>query len=150
MNPVTKSIVVNRKVAACYALWSDFDSLPYFMKYIRSVARTDELTSHWVMSGPLDVNVEWDAIITNKVRNEMISWKSTGGDVETWGQVAFTAMSPTETLVTTTVHYAVPYGKAGEWLAKIFHDPDRVVEQDLENFKKYAEAKTAVGSGGSL
>lgn len=145
-NPVTESIIINRSVSDVFSLWCDLENFPRCMQYVRSVARTGDMTTHWVMSGPLDINVEWDALVTNIIRNELIAWKTTGGDLESWGQVTFTAVAPGQTLVTATVHYTVPYGKAGEWVARLFRDPDNVVKQELENFKDFAESKVAAAT----
>ena len=147
-NPVTESIMINRSVSDLFSLWCDLESFPRFMRYIRSVSRTGDMTTHWVMSGPLDVNIEWDALVTNIIRNELIAWKTTGGDLETWGRVTFTAVAPTHTLVTAIVHYTVPYGKAGEWAARLFRDPGNLVKRELDNFKEFAESRVAVPAGG--
>ena len=61
---VTKGIIVKASVEDAYALWENFENFPHFMKNIRSVTRPGPKSSHWVMSGPLGRDVEWDAETT--------------------------------------------------------------------------------------
>jgi uncharacterized membrane protein len=46
------------------------------------------------------------------------------------------------------MHYDPPAGMAGELVAKFFGNPEKRVEEDLSNFKHYAEGRverTAAG-----
>lgn len=135
---ITKTIVVNRPVDEIYNLWRNFDNFPYFMENIREVRRIDDLTSHWIMEGPMGRNVEWDAKTTAQDRNERIAWASTRGDIDTNGQVRFKQLGNNQTEVTVVLQYDVK-STVGEALAKMFDNPSRKLETDLHNFKRYAE-----------
>ena len=50
---VTRDIIVKANVDEAYRLWSNFENFPHFMKYISSITKTGDRTSHWVMAGPL-------------------------------------------------------------------------------------------------
>ena len=138
-NQVVKSILVKTNVEDAYRLWANFENFPHFMKYIKSVTKTGDNTSHWVVEGPLGKDIEWEAQTTRLEPNKRIGWNTTDGHVKTSGQVTFNGLPKNETEVTVMMHYEVPAGKAGEAVAAILSDPEKHLEQDLKNFKAYAE-----------
>jgi uncharacterized membrane protein len=140
-DPFTRSIAVLANVADVYQIWANFENFPRFMKYIKSVTLTGPRTSHWVMSGPLGVDVEWDAETTALDENERVAWNSfQGSDVRTSGQVTFRELAPNETEVTVTLQYDPPAGAAGEAVAELFANPEKRVQDDLEHFKEHVES----------
>ncbi len=137
----TRSIAVLANVADVYKIWANFENFPRFMKYIKSVTLTGPRTSHWVMAGPLGVDVEWDAATTQLDENERVAWNSIeGSDVKTSGQVTFRELGPNETEVTVMLRYDPPAGAAGEALAELFANPEKRVQADLEHFKEHVES----------
>jgi uncharacterized membrane protein len=138
-NQVTKSIIVGRKAADVYDIWSTFETFPYFMKHIKSVSKTGDRTSHWVMEGPVDTILRWNAETTRMEENKRIAWSSTDGDIKTSGQVTFNELPQGQTEVTVTLQYVPPAGLAGEVAAELFGNPEGKLLDDLRNFKAYAE-----------
>jgi uncharacterized membrane protein len=142
---VTKSIIVKGGVSDIFDLWSNFENFPHFMKYIKTVHRIGDRVSHWVMEGPLGKEIEWVAEITTFEPNKRIAWSTKDrasegeGDITTSGQVTFRELTNNETEVTVMLHYVPPAGKVGEVVAKIFSNPDSRLQEDLRNFKAYAE-----------
>ncbi|WP_029214524.1 SRPBCC family protein [Kallotenue papyrolyticum] len=131
-----KTIIVSAPVEQVYRFWTQFERFPEFMENITSVTKTGERTSHWVAKGPLGSSVEWDAETTLLEENRRIAWNSRdSGDITTSGQVTFTELGTNQTQITVTLKYEPPAGKAGELVAKIFSDPQRQLEEDLERFK---------------
>lgn len=140
----TKTIIVKGRVDDIYAIWANFENFPHFMKNIKSVKKTGDRTSHWVMEGPLGKTVEWDAETTRLDQNTRIAWNSrAGGDVTTSGQVTFKQLPENQTEVTVTLQYTPPAGALGEAVAKLFKDPEDQLEEDLKNFKLYAENESS-------
>lgn len=136
----TKEVIVGASVDAAYRAWANFENFPHFMKYINSVTKTGERSSHWVMDGPLGKQIEWDADTTMLEPNRRIAWNSRdSGDITTSGQVLFKELGPNQTHITVTLQYAPPAGKLGEVVAKIFSDPEEQLEEDLKHFKSYIE-----------
>jgi len=110
------------------------------MTYIKSITKTGARTSHWVMEGPLGKDLEWDADTTTLEPNKRIAWNSRdGGDIKTSGQVTFNELSQGQTEITVMLQYVPPTGKIGEFVAQLFSDPDKRLDEDLRNFKAYAE-----------
>jgi uncharacterized membrane protein len=136
----TKSIIVKGEVPLIYNLWANFENFPFFMKNIKSVKKTGDRLSHWVMEGPLGKDIEWDAETTRMDPNTRIAWNSRdGGDITTSGQVTFKQLPNDQTEVTVTLQYVPPAGALGEVVAKLLKDPEKQLEEDLSNFKAYAE-----------
>jgi uncharacterized membrane protein len=137
---VTKSVILKGDVGKIYKLWANFENFPHFMQNIKSVTKMGDKWSHWVMEGPLGARIEWDAETTRMEPNKRIAWNSKDNStLKTSGQVTFNQLSNHETEVTVMLHYDPPAGLAGEVVAKLFDNPERKLEEDLENFKAYAE-----------
>jgi uncharacterized membrane protein len=72
--------------------------------------------------------------------NKRIAWNSReGGDIKTSGQVVFNQLPQGQTEITVMLQYVPPAGKLGEFVADLFSDPDKRMEEDLHNFKAYVE-----------
>ena len=144
---ITESIHVHRSVAELYAIWSNFENFPNFMKHIESVKKLGDRTSKWKMDGPLGTNFEWEAETTLMEPNKRIAWRSTeDSPVRTSGQVTFNDLGPEETEVTVTLHFAPPGGAAGEAAARLLSNPEEMLEEDLRRFKAYVENRVPAGS----
>lgn len=138
---VTKTIIVRGNVSDVYQLWSDFEHFPHYMEHVKAVKPLGERTSEWTVKGPLGTSVTWQAEMTRAEENKRIGWntKDKGGAVTTSGQVTFNALPDNETEVTVLLQYELAGGAAGDLIAKIFANPEQKLEQDLRNFKAYAE-----------
>lgn len=134
---ITKTIAVDRSADELYRIWSNFDNFPHFMRNIKSITRTGANTSHWVMEGPLGKDVEWDARVTDLVPGKRIRWESIRGDVDTAGEVVFNEIATNRTDVTVSMRYEAK-GTANK-LGALFSDPEGDLEEDLNNFRTYAE-----------
>jgi uncharacterized membrane protein len=139
---ITRSLIVKASPEEAFQAWSNFENFPFFMKYIKSVTKTGTKTSHWEMEGPVGKTIEWDAEITRVDPNKRIGWstKDRDGDITTSGQVTFNPLPQNETEVTVLMQYHPSGGKAGEIIANLFANPEKRLEQDLQNFKNYLEA----------
>ena len=141
----TQSIIVNGSPSELYHLWADLESFPRFMKNVKSVTRTGDRTTHWVVEGPLGKDVEWDAETTRMDEGKRLAWNSKEGtDVKTSGQVVFTDLPHGETQITVTL-MVVPQGTVGGAAAGLFGNLDETLAEDLRRFKAYAEARQPAG-----
>ena len=141
----TQSIIVKGSPSELYHLWADLESFPRFMKNVKSVTRTGDRTTHWVVEGPLGKDVEWDAETTRMDEGKRLAWNSKEGtDVKTSGQVVFTEMPHGQTQITVTL-MVVPQGTVGGAAAGLFGKLDETLDEDLRRFKRYAEARQPAG-----
>lgn len=135
----TKNIIVKAPIDAVYQAWANFENFPNFMQHICTVTKTGDRTSHWVMEGPLNSRIEWDAETTRREENKRVAWSSTNGDIKTSGQVTFNELSNKEVEVTVMLRYIPPGGVIGDLVASLFADPEGKLQEDLYNFKRYIE-----------
>jgi uncharacterized membrane protein len=136
----TKTIIVRGDIGKVYDAWANFENFPHFMKDVKSVTKTADRMSHWVVKGPLGKDVEWDAETTRLDQNKRIAWNSKEtSDIKTSGQVTFNDLGRGEVEVTVTLQWVVPASKGGEKLAGLFADPPKRLEEDLLAFKHYVE-----------
>lgn len=138
---VTKTVVVKRDVSTVYNVWANFETFPYFMKYVERVEKTGPRTTHWAVKGPLGITVDWNAETTRMDMDKRIAWntKDHSGTITTSGEVIFTDLPDNQTQVAVTMNYSLPAGKLGEAVAQVFSDPEKRLEEDLRNFKSYIE-----------
>jgi len=136
----TKTITVGADIDTVYDAWANFENFPHFMKDVKSVTKTGDRMSHWVVAGPLGKDVEWDAETTRLEPNKRIAWNSKEtSDIKTSGQVTFNELGNGQTEVTVTLQWVVPASKGGEKLVGLFADPPKRLEEDLLAFKHYVE-----------
>jgi uncharacterized membrane protein len=138
-NQITKSIIIQGLVANIYDRCTDFKSFPKFMKYIKSVKKTGDRTSHWVTVDPRGNTIQWDLEITRREPNSRLAWISNGGDIKTSGQVTFTSLPNAETEVTIILHYVPSPGLAANAVAERLQELEAELLRDLRNFKAFVE-----------
>ena len=138
---VTKTIIVKGEISEIYDLWADFENFPHFMENLEDVKRLSPTSSEWTMKGPLDTEVTWTAEMTRMEKNSRIAWssKDAEGTVTTSGQVTFNQLPNNQVAVTALVQYGLPGGTLGEAVARLFSNPEKQVEENLRNFKAFAE-----------
>lgn len=141
-----KTIIVSAPVSDVYQFWTQFDRFPEFMQNIKEVHKQGDRLSHWVAKGPLGTSVEWEAETTLLEPNKRIAWNSRdNGDITTSGQVVFTELDNNQTQISVTLKYDPPAGVVGDIVAKIFSDPQRELEEDLERFKTIINQQRTYG-----
>lgn len=149
---VRAATTVRRDRDELYALWRDFERFPQFMAHLENVAATGPGRSHWKARGPLGMNVEWDAEITEDLPGERISWRSReGAKVESSGTVRFVAAPAGQgTEVHLELRYDVPGGAVGSLIARLFgEEPAAQISDDLRRFKQIVETGEIARSDGS-
>ena len=73
------AVTIHAPVAQVYGFWEGFRNLPRFMNDLASVQIVDDRHSHWRLTGPGGLVLEWDVEITDETPNARIAWRSTGG-----------------------------------------------------------------------
>src|SRR3978361_798908 len=136
MGTVAHYVEVNTTPEKAYGWWRGLTNLPTILPDVKSVEATgDTQVTHWVVSGPLGKDIEWDAKIVEDVTNQRVAWRSVDGTVDNSGVVRFDDHGET-TGVEVTLQYAPPAGVLGDAVAKLFSDPQAKVEKALASFKE--------------
>jgi len=140
-----KSIIVQAAPATVYSLWANFENFPHFMENVKKVTKTAGEKSEWEVAGPLGTTVTWEAETTRLDPNQRIAWNTKDNHgLTTSGEVLFKGLSDGQTEVAVTLQYDAPAGKLGEFLGNLLADPEGRLEEDLQNFKAYAEGRRAM------
>ncbi|MBK6314456.1 MAG: SRPBCC family protein [Blastocatellia bacterium] len=146
MSNASHSIDVNVSLDRAYAVWRDFENWPKFIPFLAEVTDTGDRTAVAKVSTPLG-KVECHFEITNLHERESFQWRTLTGDVDFFGKVAFTELSPTSTRVAVEMEYHAPLGKIGEALARVLHeDPCVELPKELETFKEVVESGSAASA----
>ena len=147
---IRKTIRVNAPVERVWEVWNDFESWPRFMSHLKEVRRTGADRSHWVAKGPGGAGVEWDAVTTQAIPNEVIAWKSVeGSTIEHSGRVYFSSDERGGTLIEIRMSYSPPAGGVGHTVASLLGvDPGSAMDEDMVRLKSLLEeGKTTADRG---
>jgi uncharacterized membrane protein len=138
---IQKTINVAAPVDRVWDLWSHFENFPRFMAHVREVQKIDNVRSRWVAAGPAGVPVEWEAVVTDWVPNQLIAWKSVEGSVlDTVGSVRFQPVDD-GTRIDIRFSYTPPAGAFGHAVASLFGaDPKQAMDEDMVRLKSLLEA----------
>jgi uncharacterized membrane protein len=155
MSTVEQSIDVSVGVTTAYDQWSRFESFPEWMEGVASVDQIDDGRLHWVakvknkVAEVKDETREWDARITEQIRDRRISWESVGGKPDekpNAGRVTFEPLGDSACRVTFRMDWEPEAALAANesyMLAAV----NQVVAADLARFKDFIEARgQATGS----
>jgi uncharacterized membrane protein len=148
---VVRTMTVEAPVERVYEFWNDFENFPRFMSHVREIRRTGPDRTHWVVAGPGGAPIEWDAVVTKRVPNERIEWRTVDSSmIEHEGSVRFRPAGSGATRIEVRLVYRPVGGMLGHGLAALFgSDPDRVIGDDLARVAAQLRgARPAVGESG--
>jgi uncharacterized membrane protein len=110
-------------------------------RYVRGAGDTDGSRSHWGVSGPAGAPIEWDAVVTRLVPNEVVAWRTEPGAViQHAGIVRFEPVADGQTRIDIRLSYNPGAGAVGHVVASLFGvDPKQAMDDDLVRFKSLLE-----------
>jgi uncharacterized membrane protein len=146
---IQKTLYIDAPLDQVYAFWSNYENFPLFMSHVREVEDLGGGRSHWKVSGPGGVPIEWHAQLTQESANQVIAWRSEAGSMlENAGVIRFTP-SGKGTRVDLRFCYHPPAGGAGQAVAELLgSDPRAKLNEDLGRMKSLLEATTRSESHG--
>jgi uncharacterized membrane protein len=146
---IQKTLFVGAPVARVYGFWTDYENFPLFMSNVREVQDLGGGRSHWVVSGPGGVPIEWDSMLTEQIPGETLAWRSRPGSMlENAGVVRFRAEGE-GTRVDLRLCYNPPAGGAGQAVAELLGaDPRAKLNEDLGRLKALLEGAKEERMGG--
>jgi uncharacterized membrane protein len=147
------AITVNAPIAEVYAFWEDFRNLPRFMGDFASVEVSSDRTSHWTLTAPAGISLNWDVDIVDATANQRIAWKSAEGTtLNAWGEVRFrSAPGGQGTEVVFDARFSPPGGELGKKIAGFFAEAlGTKIGSDLRRFKQLVELGEIVHSDDSI
>ena len=140
---IQKTLYIDAPIDQVYAFWSNYENFPLFMSHVREVEDLGGGRSHWSVSGPGGLPIEWSAVLTQQQPEEVIAWRSEAGSMlENAGIIRFSP-SGTGTRVNLRFCYHPPAGGAGQAVAELLgSDPRAKLNEDLGRMKSLLEATT--------
>ncbi|HZT62579.1 MAG TPA: SRPBCC family protein [Burkholderiales bacterium] len=140
---VRKTIHVEASVEKVFTFWTDYQNFPRFMHNVREVEVKEEV-SHWVVSGPAGVPVEWNAVLVEAEPNAFLRWRSVFGSAVKHEGFARFEPDGSGTRVTVQLRYVPPGGAFGHAVASLFGaDPKSEMDTDLMRMKSMIETGRA-------
>jgi uncharacterized membrane protein len=138
---IHKTINIAAPPETVYRFWTSYENFPRFMSHVREVRDLGNGRSHWVVDGPAGVPVEWDAVVTQQIPNEVFAWKSDeGARIPNAGVARFERNADGSTRVHVRLSYEPPGGAVGHSLAWLVGaDPKRQMDDDLVRMKTLIE-----------
>jgi len=149
MSTAEQSIDVSVGVTTAYDQWAQFESFPQWMEGVASVDQIDDTHLHWVAKVKDEVaevkneTREWDAQITERVRDRRISWESVGGKPDekpNAGHVTFEPLGDSACRVTFRIDWE-PEAALAANESYVLAAVNQVVAGDLARFKGFIEAR---------
>ena len=132
----TKSIVIGATPSDVYRACTDFESLPAILKNVRSVERTGDTTSHWIVEGPAHTTLEWDAEWTRLEPGKRIAWNTySDGDIKTSGQVTFNPLPHDQTELTLMLKVV------SDEVERSWDETEKILDGNLRALKTSLEKK---------
>ena len=143
---VRESVVIGRPVQEVYRFWRDLGNLARFLRHVERVDVIDHRRSHWVVRGPGNMRLEWEAEILSDEPDALLSWKSTTpADVVSAGSVIFRPLGSDQTQIAVHFQYSPPGGSIGRQVAALLgRDPQAQVRADLERLRDLLERREDV------
>jgi uncharacterized membrane protein len=138
---IQKTLYVEAPTEQVYAFWENYENFPLFMSNVRQVQDLGGLRSRWVVSGPGNLPVEWNAVLTERAPNRLLAWRSEPGSMlDNAGVIRF-SREGTGTRIDFRFCYSPPAGRAGRAMVEFFGaDPRTRVNEDLGRLKTLLES----------
>jgi uncharacterized membrane protein len=151
---IRTGLIVNKPKDEVYAFWRKLENLPLFMKHLASVTEIDSKHSHWEAVVPGNIGrVKWNAEIVKEEPGQLIGWQSIPNSmINNAGKVTFhDALGGEGTELEVVMTYHPPAGEIGSGIAKMLTPVfEKMIRQDVMNFKEYIETKYKSGSNDSM
>lgn len=144
MSTVSSSVEVDVPVRTAYDQWTQFESFPQFMDGVESITQGTDTANHWKVKVG-GVEREFDTQVTEQTPDQVIAWRSTGGDTGGHsGRVVFTSLGASSTKIDVELGWE-PEGIVEKAGAALGFD-QRQVDKSTRDFKTFIESRgTATG-----
>jgi uncharacterized membrane protein len=141
---IQKTINVNAPLEQVFDTLADYENFPQFMRNVRDVQVREDGGSHWTVTGPGGMSVEWDSVTTKLEQNRLLAWRTVpGATVEHAGMIRFERVNG-GTRLDIKMSYSPPAGVFGHVVAKLFGaDPKSELDEDLLRMKTFLETGKA-------
>ncbi|MGQ2915100.1 SRPBCC family protein [Microbacterium aurantiacum] len=138
MTQIIETVDVDVDVSTAYNQWTQFETFPRFLSFVKSITQLDDQTLRWVVE-IAGAQREFTAKVSEQHPDERVAWATVEGEAHHAGVVTFHRLSDNETRVTVQLDWE-PEGVAEKIGALVGLD-DHAVKKDLKNFKEFIESR---------
>jgi len=137
---VHKTMHFDTPVETVWEMWDNYQNFPRFMSNVEEVRDLGNGRSHWVVKGPAGKTVEWDAVITKRIPNRELAWKTVPGSMIQHSGIVQFREDRDGSKVDIRLSYNPIAGTVGHVVASLFAaDPKTQLDQDLQRMKTLVE-----------
>ncbi|ODT12190.1 MAG: cyclase [Microbacterium sp. SCN 70-18] len=138
MTQIIETVDVDVDVSTAYNQWTQFETFPRFLSFVKSITQLDDKTLRWVVE-VAGAEREFTAKVSEQHPDERVAWTTVEGETHHAGVVTFHRLGDNETRVTVQLDWE-PEGVAEKVGALVGLD-DHAVKKDLKNFKEFIESR---------
>jgi uncharacterized membrane protein len=137
---IQKTIRIAAPIERVYSLFSDYKNFPLFMSRVEDVRDLGNGRSHWVLKGPLGTRLKWHAVVTQKIPNRLLAWKTEPGSLIKHAGVIHFDEEDGHTRVQVHLSYNPPAGALGHFIATLIGaNPKQEMDQDLVRMQSFIQ-----------
>lgn len=142
-----KTFEIDAPIADVWRFWSEAEDFPRVMAHIKDVRKNGDRGYHWVVSGPLGLDFEFDTQLVREESERVLEWEGLpGSEVGAVGSIRLDATPSGGTRVDIKLSYHPPLGLLGHaiaWMSGV--DPHHALNEDMVRVKSFLEdGKTTV------
>ena len=143
---IHKTLDINAPISHVFDFWNNYQDFPRFTRNVLEVRPTrinDQ--AHWIVRGLVGQKLEFDTLVTERVLNKIIAWKTVEGSlVGHAGIIRFEPIGDEATRVHVRMSYNPPGGALGHRLTRVLGaDLKSMLDEDLARIKTTLETGRA-------
>jgi uncharacterized membrane protein len=139
MSQVIETVDVDVPVETAYNQWTQFETFPQFLSYVKEITQQDDTHNHWTVNIG-GVQREFDTVVTEQHPDERVAWTAVDGKGHA-GVVTFHKLAPAQTRVTVQLDWEAE--SFAEKVGEVLNIDDRAIKKDLKQFKEFIESRPA-------
>ncbi len=137
MSQVIETIDVDVPVDQAYNQWTQFETFPQFLSYVKEITQQDDTHNHWTVNIG-GVQREFDTVVTEQHPDERVAWTTVNGKDHA-GVVTFHKLGQNETRVTVQLDWEAE--TFAEKVGELLNIDDHAIKKDLKQFKSFIESR---------
>lgn len=141
---VEKEILIRKEPEALFSFLKNVENLPKVLDHLESVRGKNHRHSHWIAKATKGTELEWEAETIDEKVNEQITWRAIEeGGIDNLISVRLEKDPNEGTRVRLALQYNTDRSLLGAAFARLFGDPEKLLEGALDRLKQTIETEAA-------
>jgi len=137
MAQIIETVDVDVPVTTAYDQWTQFETFPQFLSYVKEITQQDATHNHWTVNIG-GVQREFDTVVTEQLPDERVAWTTVEGKDHA-GVVTFHKLGPSKSRVTVQLDWEAE--SLVEKVGAALNIDDHAIKKDLKQFKEFIESR---------